>query len=285
MHKKSRRINKRRLRRSCKGGVKTKRMKGGLGQYDSQQIHMPERYSFRTPTMIDEFKMYVFGSDEQRVAWETLLRACDAMGVVVYMLSAGDKIGIIRMLQLMDLDNMFAEVLCTNRSEHANPETANGFHNFQGRTKYDVIRTILRENYDIPPGSDPLTFFGAPIGCLMDDNPDNDITDIPNKDRSIKFVNVHTVKQPPIEQLDNTFYKFVAANESLQLQSLISSRGFANVTMINEVTGLVLSKVYKIVFIDFDQTFQQYCGAIPFWRGDVIGAFHSTFGINARRLY
>jgi hypothetical protein len=260
-------------------------MKGGLGQYDSQQIHMPERYSFRTPTLIDEFKMYVFGSDEQRVAWETLLRACDTMGVVVYMLSAGDKIGIIRMLQLMDLDNMFAEVLCTNRSEHANPETANGFHNFQGRAKYDVIRTILRENYDIPPGSDPLTFFGAPIGCLMDDNPDNDITDIPNKDRSIKFVNVHTVKQTPIEQLDNTFYKFVAANESLQLQSLISSRGFANVTRINEVTGLVLSKVYKIVFIDFDQTFQQYCGAIPFWRGDVIGAFHSTFGINARRLY
>jgi hypothetical protein len=61
--------------------------------------------------MIDEFKMYVFGSAEQRESWETLLRACKEMKVVVYILSAGDKIGIIRMLQLMNLDDMFEEVL------------------------------------------------------------------------------------------------------------------------------------------------------------------------------
>jgi hypothetical protein len=120
----------------------------------------------------------------------------------------------------------------------------------------------------------------------MDDNPANDIADIPN--RNIKFVNVNTVYQSPeypLEQQENMFYKFVANRPSLQLQSLITSRGLANETIINEVTQLVRSGTYNIVFIDFDQTFQQYCGAIPFLRSDVIGAFHERFKIGVRNLY
>lgn len=277
---------RRKLRRSRNRSLGMK-MKGGLGLYDSMHINMPDRYSFRDEGLVDEFKMYVFGSAEQRDSWETLLRACKAMGVVVYILSAGDKIGIIRMLQLMNLDDNFEEVLCTNPLENANPVTYNDLHNFQGFRKYDVIRAILRERYNIPPDvSEPLTYSGAPNGCLMDDDPRNDITDIPNENRSIKFVNVNTVYQSPPspEQQENRFYKFVA-NPSLQLQSLITSRGLANVRQINAVTGGVLSGTYKIVFIDFDQTFQQYCGAIPFWRYDVLGAFHAMFKIGARNLY
>jgi len=265
---------KRRLR--SKGGAKTKRMKrmkrmkGGLGPYDSLEIHMPERYSFRTPTMINEFKLYVFGSVGQRVAWENLLDACKDNGVPVYILSAGDKIGIIRMLQLMNLDHAFEEVLCTNRNEDANPESDNELHNFQGYTKYNVIRAILSERYKIPP-----------VGCLMDDNPANAIDQ--DKASTIKFVNVRTVEQTPTEQPGNKFYDFIATNKSLQL--LITSRGFAAVGVINKVTELVKNGTYKIVFIDFDQTFQQWPGAFPFWSSDVIAAFHSTFGINATRLY
>ncbi len=273
---------RRKLRRSRNRSLGMK-MKGGLGPYDSVHIGMRERYSFRDQGLVDEFKMYVFGSAEQRYSWETLLLACKEMKVVVYILSAGDKIGIIRMLQLMNLDEMFEEVLCTNHHKDSNPVTYtyNESHNFQGYTKYDVIRAILRERYDIPPGvSEPLTYSGAPNGCLMDDNPANDIADIPN--RNIKFVNVNTVYQYPPEQ-ENRFYKFVANRPSLQ--SLITSRGLANAQQINAVTGGVLSGTYKIVFIDFDQTFQQYRGAIPFWRDDVIGDFNKKFGISTTRLY
>ena len=246
---------------------------------------MPERYSFRIPTMIDEFKLYVFGSDEQRVAWETLLTECKNYGVPAYILSAGDKIGIIRMLQLMNLDHAFEEVLCTNPNEHLNPEPDNELHNFQGYTKYNVIRAILRERYKIPPeGPEPLTFVGAP-GCLMDDNTDNDITDIPNENRSIQFVNVHTVEQTPTEQPGNKFYKFFAANKSLRLQRFIESRWFADVGVINYVTDLVKKGTYKIVFIDFDRTCQQWPGAIPFGNSDVIAAFHGKFEISTTRLY
>jgi hypothetical protein len=279
---------KRRLR--SKGGAKTKRMKrmkqtkqtkrmkGGLGPYDSLEIHMPERYSFRKPSMIDEFKLHVFGSDDQRVAWETLLTECNNRGVPVYILSAGDKIGIIRMLQLMNLDHAFEEVLCTNPNENTkpneqpNPESDNGLHNFQGYTKYNVIRAILRENYDIP----------AP-GCLMDDNPNNAIDQ--DKASTIKFVNVHTVEQTPTKQPGNIFYSFIVDNKSLQLQPLIASRWFADVDVINYVTELVINGTYKIVFIDFDRTFQQWSGAIPFWRSNVIAAFHDRFKISTTRLY
>ena len=274
---------KRRLR--SKGGAKTKRMKrmkrmkrtkgtkrmkGGLGPYDSLEIHMPERYSFRTPTMINEFKLYVFGSAEQRVAWEMLLTECKKHGVPVYILSAGDKIGIIRMLQLMNLDHAFEEVLCISQNEYANPESDNELHNFQGYTKYNVIRAILRERYKIPP-----------VGCLMDDNPNNAIDQ--DKASTIKFVNVRTVEQTPTEQPGNKFYDFIATNKSLQL--LITSRGFADVGVINKVTELVKNGTYKIVFIDFDQTFQQWPGAFPFWSSDVIDAFHRTFGISTTHLY
>jgi hypothetical protein len=241
-------------------------MKGGLGPYDSTNIGMEGTYSFQFPAyqdMLKRFKLYVFGSDEQRVAWETLLTECKDNEVPVYILSAGDKIGIIRMLQLMKLDDKFEEVLCTNESPFANPETIDGSHNFQGQTKYDVISTILRER-EI-----------APFGCLMDDNPENAI----DKDKAItiEFVNVNTVVDKKPTAQPNPFYRFIAANKSLQLQPLIASRGLADVGVIIYVTELVKNGTYKIVFIDFDQTFQQWSGAIPFWRDNVRRAFRDEF--------
>ena len=258
----------------------TKRMKGGLGPYDSFEIHMPERYSFRNPTMIDEFKLYVFGSTEQRVAWETLLTECNNRGVPVYILSAGDKIGIIRMLQLMNLDHAFEEVLCTNPNEHTtpdeqpNPESDNGLHNFQGYTKYNVIRAILREKYNIPTESEPLTFFGVPFGCLMDDDKSMDI-DIPGKHivfENVKSVNVQTIS-------DNMFYKFVVASG---FNPHVKSRWFADVGVIYKVTELVINGTYKIVFIDFDRTFQQWPGAIPVYDTTFKSAFMVKFKVIER---
>jgi len=223
---------------------------------------------------VDLFKLYVFGSDEQRGAWETLLTECNNRGVPVYILSAGDKIGIIRMLQLMNLDDKFEEVLCTNKWESVNPKTIDGSHNFQGQTKYDVIRAILRENYDIPPASEPLTFFVAPIGCLMDDDKSMDI-DIPNK--HIVFENVNSVNVQTIS--DNMFYKFVVASG---FNPHVKSRWFADVGVINKVTELVINGTYKIVFIDFDRTFQQWPGAIPVYDTTFKSAFMVRFKVVAR---
>jgi hypothetical protein len=215
--------------------------------------------------MLNRFKLYVFGSNNQRVAWENLLDACKDNGVPVYILSAGDKIGIIRMLQLMKLDDKFEEVLCTNSSESVNPKTIDGSHNFQGQTKYDVIRAILRERYEPPP-----------VGCLMDDNSAN--ANDQDKARTIQFINVNTVEQTPTPQ-PNPFYIFVNRFPRKLLHPLITSRGFAAVGVINEVSELVKNGTYKIVFIDFDQTFQQWRGPIPLGNDEVRHAFRDNFPI------
>ena len=175
------------------------------------------------------------------------------------------------MLQLINLDHAFEEVLCTNPNEHTNPESDNGSHNFQGQTKYDVISTILKEREIVS------------VGCLMDDNPVNAIDKA--KAITIEFVNVNTVVDKKPTAQPNPFYRFIADNKSLQLQPLIASRGLAEVGVIIYVTELVINGTYKIVFIDFDQTFQQWPGAIPFWRSNVIAAFHDRFKISTTRLY
>lgn len=288
MHKKSRRVNKRQRRRSRKhGGGRARRMKmkGGLNvlnlqQIDSEYLKMRKRYSFQKTKFIPFFKQYVFGSDAQRVAWESLLTQCKNMGVSVFILSAGNKIGIIRMLQLMDLDAMFEEVLCTYNDVLVNPPTQNGAHNFQGQTKYNVIRTILRER---SLGSDPEPLVGQPIGCLMDDDARNDDPTVPNK--SIPFVNVNSAEQPQTpEQTSNGFYNLVATSP-LPLQSLISSRAFADVNVINHIASAVVQGHIKILFIDFDKTFSQYAGALPFHNDDFTMAFNGRFTISPINMW
>ena len=277
MHKKSRRVNKRQKRQKCRSRKHGRlRMKGGLNihnlqeiEIDSSYLNMRKRYSLLNPKFIPYFKLYVFGSETQRVAWETLLNNCQSKGVPVFILSAGNKIGIIRMLQLMGLDDKFEEVLCTNGNVLVNPLTR-GTHNFQGYTKYNVIRTILRER------GLPLVAIGPPIGCLMDDDPRNDDTTVPNK--TIQFVNVNSVEQPQTpDQIGNMFYNLVASN--LSLQPLIKRRAFADVNVINQVASLVDQGHIKILFIDFDQTLGQYSGALPFHDSNFTMAFHSSFPI------
>ena len=288
MHKKSRRVNKRQKhqrRRSRKGGRRLRmKMKGGLNPHNSQQINseqlnLQQKYSFKDPRLIPYFKLYVFGSEAQRVAWESLLTKCKAMGVPVFILSAGDKIGIIRMLQLMGLDDFFEEVLCTNGNPSVNPPTPDGTHNFQGQTKYNVIRTILSERFP-SSGSDPLV--GPPFGCLMDDDVSNDDPTVPNK--TIQFVNVNSVAQAQTsEQTGNGFYNLVYTYPSLH--PLISSRAFADVNVINQVASLVDQGHIKILAIDFDKTFQQYAGALPFHDSNFTMAFHQRFPITATNMW
>ena len=181
------------------------------------------------------------------------------------------------MLQLMGLDAMFEEVLCTNDNELVNPRTQNGAHNFQRKTKYEVIRIILRER---SLGSEP-----EPIGYLMDDDSGNDDHTVPNK--TIQFVNVNSVVQPQTpEQTSNVFYNFVATY-SPSLQSLISSRTFADVNVINRVASEVEqdNSNIKILFIDFDKTFSQYAGALPFHDDTFISEFYKRFNLNARHIW
>lgn len=169
MHKKSHRINKRQKRQkrqrrvSRKGGLRRKSMRGGLGPNDSANIGLQGTYSFADPTHQQNLKMFTFGTQSQHDLWLQLLTGCNQMQVPVYILTSGNKIGIIRTLQLMGWDDKFVEVLCTHYDPSVNPDNSSGQHNFRGQTKYQVIQQILAErglSCNGPP----------PIGYLLDDS-------------------------------------------------------------------------------------------------------------------
>jgi hypothetical protein len=165
MHKKSHRINKRQKRqkrRSHKGGLRRKSMRGGLGPNDSANIGLQGTYSFADPTHQQNLKMFTFGTQSQHDLWLQLLTECNQRQVPVYILTSGNKIGIIRTLQLMGWDDKFVEVLCTHYDPSVNPDNS-GQHNFRGQTKYQVIQQILAENGLSCDGP-------SPIGYLLDDS-------------------------------------------------------------------------------------------------------------------
>ena len=169
MHKKSRRVNKRQKRQKCrsrKGGRRLRmrmRMKGGLGPNDSTNIGLQGTYSFANPVHQQLLKMFTFGSQSQHDLWLQLLTVCNQRAVPVYILTSGNRVGIIRTLQLMGWADAFVEVLCTHYDPSVNPDNMSGQHNFRGHTKYAVIQQILNEHR--------LSCAGPPpIGYLLDDS-------------------------------------------------------------------------------------------------------------------
>ena len=165
MHKKSHRINKRQKRqkrRSRKGGRRRKLMRGGLGPNDSTNIGLQGTYSFANPENQQHLKMFTFGSQSQHDSWLQLLTVCNERNVPVYILTSGNKVGIIRTLQLMGWADKFVEVLCTHYDPSVNPDNLSKQHNFRGQTKYYVIQQILAEH--------GLSCNGPRIGYLLDDS-------------------------------------------------------------------------------------------------------------------
>ena len=184
--------------------VSKRSMRGGLGDHDGANIGITNRFRFEDPRNIDEFATFIFGCESQKTAWINLLKECLTREVPVYILTSGNKVGIIRTLQLLNMDHYFKEVLCTNTSKPSelslalaseksqtevgelrrkaalfNPENTSGNHNFQGLRKYDVIHQILTEL--------EISLSGPINGCFLDDDGSN--SDVERKALTVKFIN------------------------------------------------------------------------------------------------
>lgn len=286
MQKKSRRVNKRQRRerrRSRKGGRLRMRMKGGLGPHDGENIGLAGKYSFVNPSInVPQFRIFTFGSDMQYNAWANLLIACLRRDVPVYILTSGNKVGIIRTLQLLELDEYFQEVLCTNQKTidtdkgemPINPVNKTGRH-FGGMHKYRVIYKIMKEN-----GLDCDD--AQVIGCLLDDGLRNDEPDPANKIcPAIKFEHVLNKTPPPDFKMDtlkaNLFYKLNVHELGLPAMGTPKSKyNFTPISKIEEITRLVESGNIKIVFIDFDQTLQLFEGATQFEYTELLKIFEDN---------
>lgn len=240
------------------------RMKGGLGLNDSVNIRLQGTYSFANPADQQEFKIFTFGTQMQFNAWNALLAACQARGVPVYILTSGNKVGIIRTLQLLGLDTEFVEVLCTNEKQSVNPPNSSGRHDFQTQHKYRVIQQIMAER--------GLNCQGPPIGYLMDDGAHN--SDLaPALCPAIQFMNVLSHQQTPPDYnqdalLANKFYKLNVNQLGLDAARF----NFTPIANIAGVTGQVNAGQIQILFVDFDQTFQIWEGAVQF-EHPILGRF------------
>ena len=249
------------------------RMKGGLRPIDLTNIRLQGTYAFANPADQQEFKMFTFGTQMQFDAWNALLLACQTRGLPVYILTSGNKVGIIRTLQLLGLDAAFVEVLCTNSKQSANPLNSSGQHNFQSQHKYRVIQQIMAER--------GLNCQGPPIGYLMDDGAHN--SDLaPALCPAIQFMNVLSHQQTPpdynqAELLANKFYTLNVNKLGLEAINGLNARfNFTPIAKIAEVTAQVNAGQIQILFVDFDQTFQMWEGAIPFEHPSLVGMFNAA---------
>jgi hypothetical protein len=337
-------INKRQLskkQRLNNNRRKSMKLKGGLGLNDSTNIGLPNTYSFANPTVIPQFQLFTFGSPSQYDAWYRLLSACSNHRIPVYILTSGDKVGIIRTLQLLQLANAFVEVLCVQAKLSANPMNISGQHNYHTQNKYQVIQQILVEH-----GLNCQQ--GAPIGYLLDDsgffsvqnlnkeydiplhlatevmralqtagmvdrfgvvhpnlNPDNvrqalaetnareyteHVVHIIGQKRNsdhlglcpaIQFVDVLSHGQTPpdfnMQILQaNPFYQLNVSKLGLDpIGSPNCKLNFTPLVIIEHMIQLVNSGKVQILFIDFDQTFQIWEGAIPFEHPLVLDIFRN----------
>jgi hypothetical protein len=226
---------------------------------------------------IENLRLFTFGTTLQKDAWLSLLRLCNTKNIPVYILTSGNKIGIIVTLQLAGLQQYFEDVLCVRDDLNVNPLNPSNpdHHAFHGKTKYEVIAQIMTENR--------LSCHGERIGYFLDDDAVNSV----NSDlcRSIEFRNVNNPSGKPsdfnLAQIhDNPFYKLSV--EDLKLKPISEQEGdynFTPIQIIEEMTGEVNAGRARILFLDFDKTFQKWPGAIPFHiRG--IETFFEQRGLN-----
>jgi hypothetical protein len=198
----------------------------------------------------------------------------------VYILTSGNKVGIIRMLQLAALDRYITEVLCTHPEFPVNPLNRGDSptHNFHGQDKYEVITAIVSELGLTVNSEEPIGYFLdddegnfehskmcpsiIPVSVLSEGTvpPDfNDGKDL--KENDIYKLNVNDLKMTAIDDPEADF-------------------NFTPLDKITQITEAVNSGSVRILFLDFDKTLQIHNAAIPFHIERIVDTF-STISQNS----
>lgn len=247
---------------------KYKFLRGGLGENDYAKIGINNKFSFGNPDNLDyekieEFKKYVFGSEEHAQKWEEILRLCSEKGIPFYILTSGNKVGIIRMLQLLELADCVTEVLCNNSSKRANPTIEN--RTFDRMNKYQIIEHIIRV---ISTGQ------GEYRGIFIDN-------DERNKDGhelcpNIIFLHANGVKiQKNIDYEPTSFMTYVfglsrhpTLNYFFDTEVInhmyIKNTNLVDTRILDSIIEKLKSGETNIIFADFDGTMSPWGGALPF---------------------
>lgn len=307
MRKRTRRLIKKKRRHTKKRAYVKKTYKyflrGGLGDNDYRNINITDTFIFQTgctqpggggdheskANKITEFKKYVFGTEEHAEIWEQILILCRGNKIPFYILTSGGKVGIIRMLQLLELDHYVTEVLCNNPSTRANPENISKNDSirsmrerFRTMPKYDVIGDILASDLPNPRAQ----------GLFIDNEQRN--SDRHEFYPTIKFMYVGGEGGEQIDVYTETYQTRFTSFVS-RLSEDYTGPIFRHAPVLYEkrktnlVTLKVLEELYeqiaavkseiKVVFSDFDGTISPWCGALPLHLTKFANPFISHFNI------
>ena len=270
MWRKTRRISKKRRRhtkkrRNVKRTHKYKFLRGGLGENDYENIGISTKFSFGNngkliqEKMVDEFKTYVFGTEEHAKAWIAIMTACKEKNIPFYILTSGNKVGIIRTLQLLELADYVTEVLCNSENVLANPQVVN--RTFDRMNKYQIIeRIITPSSKGIFIDNDERQKINNElcnnVGFIHATGDNINIYDVSLYPRTIFMTYVLGLSRH--HSLSHYFYKEVIERIYIKNTNLVHT------TVLDGIIGQLNSNLIQILFADFDGTMSPWGGALPF---------------------
>jgi len=281
-------IRKRRQRtKKLKNARRTKRYKikwGGLGANDQENIGITDRWSFTDsqlaggPTkeqMKQDFEIYIFGSREHAELWRQIMNACKDKDEEInfYILTSGNKVSIIRTLQLLELDHLVEEVLCVNMSPVSNPENSKDMKReaFKGKMKYEVIRSIMEGHY-----GPKISGIKKVSGAFIDDDDGNGVTE--EYCRTIEFIHA-TGSVDPTLNTDNPYRTMCTEITPDMSKKIYESPNIVDIGLLKTLLDKINTSYQSCVFSDFDRTLSANNGTLPFHKEEFKTEFFTRFNV------
>lgn len=305
MWRKTRRLSKKRRRytkkrRNVKRTHKYKFLRGGLGDNDYVNIGIGDIWSFNDATKIDEFKTYVFGTEQHAEAWINIMTECRKKGIPFYILTSGNRLGIIRTLQLLGLSELVTEVLCNNSSVTSNPlhltprgespsKNAKRHEIFRKINKYQIIQRILAGRCN-----------QHDYTCIFIDNDERNKYDH-DLCSNVEFIHATGDK---INIYDHSHYSqpsfmsyvfglsrhpilsfyFDSKTELIHKMYYLENTNLVKITLLDTIFKRVNDGEIKILFADFDGTMSPWGGALSFQLPAFTQDFNKHFKVGKSSL-
>jgi hypothetical protein len=295
MWRKTRRVSKKRRRhtkkrRNVKRTHKYKFLRGGLGDNDYANIGIGDVWSFSDATKIEEFKTYVFGTEEHAEAWIAIMTACKEKNIPFYILTSGSKVGIIRTLQLLGLSELVTEVLCNNRKHNSsNPinEHKPIRNTFKDKNKYDIIKDILAEEYK-KTTEDSSAESHLYKGIFVDNDLRNGLTEDNNLCPNVEFMLASGKQVRILDKIkfpQRSFFQFIK-DLSMKIDGFYSlwielyeykNTNLVDIELLHRIIDKIDTEEIKCFFSDFDGTMSPWRSALPFYLPTFCYYFNQQF--------
>lgn len=294
MRKKSQRRLNIKKRKYIKRTRKYKILKGGLGSNDYENIGINDTFIFQDKCKqpggggdhstrvekINEFKNYVFGSEEHATLWEQILVLCREKGIPFYILTSGSKVGIIRTLQLLELSEYVTEVLCNSKILDINPnnEKDKTRNDFKEMDKYQIIEKVIGLNcnkdeykglfFDNEPANERNRELCSNVEFMLAKG--TTIKRWGVRNRILSFISILTGMSGinPFTRLNDQLYKESRTN-------------LVETSLLKSIRDTIHSGTINVFISDFDGTMSPWCGALPFHFQEFTEKFMSHFNVIA----